>query len=523
MKPAQLAMFPGLVVRNSNGHEAPPPRSKSKAGDTTPVSKWRMAGGVLLIALALTAGPCAAATLSRQEVAAIEHGLVPRVIVAGRAQASRELHQRMKQTATPGLSVALFRAGQVIWAQGYGMAGAGRPVDVHTRFQAASISKPVTAFGVLLLVNANHLDLDRDVNDYLKTWKIPDSPLTRSQKVTIRRLLSHVAGLNVDGFSGYEASARIPDAAGVLDGKGNSPALKVEAIPGTRYSYSGGGYVVLQKLIEDQSGLSFAEYMRKRVLEPLQMDDSTFDSRPQGDVSLAHDFRGKPYPGGWHVYPELGPAGLWSTPADLAKFSQALQDAIDGAKDALLPQSLARQMIVPSGVAGGGDEYGLGLELQGSGADARYGHGGSNAGFKSEWFFFPKRKLGLVVMANAENGRVARNELIRSISNKYELGLFPPRTVTRIKVEGDKLSELTGSYRHKDEQEEVSFRMTLAGDGELALENQSNGKVNHLIAIGPDAFIDPETGEELGVVREAGTGKLQSLLYDREDTLTKVR
>lgn len=522
MKPAQFAMFPGSVVRSSNGHETPPPRSKSKAGASAPLSTWRMAGGMLLIALALAATPCAAETLSRQDVAAIEHGLVPRVIVAGQAPGPHELRQRMKQTATPGLSVALFRDGQVIWAQGYGMAGAGRPVDVHTRFQAASISKSVTAFGVLLLVNDNHLDLDRDVNDYLKTWRFPDSPLTRSEKVTIRRLLSHVAGLNVGGFPGYEASARIPDAAGVLDGKGNSPALKVEAVPGTQYSYSGGGYVVLQKLIEDQSGLPFAEYMRTRVLEPLQMDDSTFDSRPQGDVSLAHDFRGKPYPGGWHVYPELGPAGLWSTPTDLAKFSQALQGAIDGAKGALLPQSLARQMIVPSGVAGGGDEYGLGLELQGSGADARYGHGGSNAGFKSEWFFFPKRKLGLVVMTNAENGRVVRNELIRSMSNKYALGLFPPRMVTGVKIEREKLSELAGNYRNKDEQEEVSFRMSVTGDGALALENQENGKINHLIAIGPDAFIDPETGEELGVVREAGTGKLQSLLYNREDTLTKV-
>ena len=523
MKPAQFAMFPGSAVRYSSGHEAPPPRSKSKAGDAVPVSKWCIAGVVLSILLALAAGPCVAETLSRQEVAAIENGLVPRVVVTGQAQGTRELHQRLQQTATPGLSVALFRDGQVIWTQGYGMADAGRPVDVHTRFQAASISKPVTAFGVLLLVHANHLDLDRDVNDYLKTWKIPDSPLTRSEKVTIRRLLSHVAGLNNGGFPGYERSATIPDAAGVLDGKGNSPALKVETVPGTRYSYSGGGYVVLQKLIEDQSGLPFAEYMHKRVLAPLHMDDSTFDSSPQGNVSLAHDFRGKPYPGGWHVYPELGPAGLWSTPSDLAKFSQALQDAIDGAKDALLPQSLARQMIVPSRVAGGGDEYGLGLELQGSGANARYGHGGSNAGFKSEWYFFPKRKLGLVVMTNAENGRVVRNELIRSISNRYELGLLPPRMVTRIEVERDKLSALAGSYRYKDEQQEISFQATATTNGELALENQSNGKVNHLIAIGPDAFIDPETGEELGVVREAGTGKLQSLLYNREDTLTKVR
>ncbi|RUL78842.1 class A beta-lactamase-related serine hydrolase [Dyella choica] len=510
-------------VAGNDGHNPSFPKPKSEVHSRTSMAKWRRARGALSIVLALACSPCAAETLSRQDVAAIEHGLVPRVIVAGTAEGPRELHERMKQTTTPSLSVALFRGGEVIWAQGYGTAAPGHPVDVHTRFQAASISKSVTAFATLMLVDANRLDLDRDVNDYLKSWKIPASPLTRSEKVTIRRLLSHIAGLNVDGFPGYEKSAKIPDAAGVLDGKGNSPALKVEAVPGTRYSYSGGGYVVLQKLIEDQSGLSFAQYMRSRLLSPLHMDDSTFDSNPSGDVSLAYDFKGKPYPGGWHVYPELGPAGLWTTPSDLAKFSQALQDAIDGAKGALLPQSLARQMIVPSGIAGGGDGYGLGIEVQGSGKDARYGHGGSNAGFKSEWYFFPERKLGLVVMTNSENGRVVRNELMRSISNKYELGLFPPRTVTRIDIERDKLMALAGSYRYKDEDEEVPFRVTVTDEGDVTLENLGNGKVNHLMAIGSDAFIDPDTGEEASVVREAKTGKIQSLLYDREDTLTRVR
>ena len=412
--------------------------------------------------------------LSRKDVAIIENGLVPAVVLEDDAGKTYKLEDRMRQFKVPGLSVAVFDDRRIRWARGYGYANSETRelVDQHTRFQAASISKPVTAFAVLRLVLAKRLDLDRDVNDYLVKWKIPDSPFTQTQKVTIRRLLSHTAGLNVAGFAGYDASSVIPDAIGVLDGRGNSPALRVEAVPGSKYAYSGGGYVVLQQLIEDQSGVPFETYLQAQVLRPLGMNESSFDQFPRTKRSLAYDFEGKPLPGGWHVYPELAPAGLWTTPSDIARFCFGVIKALAGAKDALLPQSLAQQMVLPNGTAEGGESYGLGFELHGSGQTASFGHGGSNAGFKSELYYYPARKLGLVLMSNSENGRIPRNELARSISNRFGLGLFPPRIAKRLAVPDATLREIAGRYRLQgDEPYDVSLELV---NGDVVLWNLSN-------------------------------------------------
>ncbi len=462
-------------------------------------------------------------TLSKTDIARIENGLVPRVIFEDEVGKTYALHDRMKEFAVPGISVALFDDHHIVWAQGYGMADETRhqAVDLHTRFQAASISKPVTAFAVLTLVQAKGLDLDGDVNAYLHGWKVPQNEFTRVEKVTIRRLLSHTAGLNVSGFAGYEKSQVIPDATGVLEGKGNSPALRVEAVPGTHYSYSGGGYVVLQKLIEDQSGQSFGEYVQRNVLTPLGMTDSTFDPYPSGHVSLAYDFNGRPLPGGWHVYPELAPAGLWTTPSDIAKFCFGVVRALTGSKDALISKSLAQQMVTPSESPDGGSGYGLGFELHGKGVNASFGHGGSNAGFKSELYYFPERKIGVVLMTNSESGRVVRNELGRSISNRFGLGLFPTSVIKQFIVESGELKALIGRY--EDPQEKGTVYSAEVGDnGELLLKNLSTGKVNHLAAKARDTFIDRNTGEEISVIRKPEKSGIRGLLYNHEDELLKI-
>lgn len=468
--------------------------------------------------------PASPASLSAVEITSIETGLTPRVVLADETRKTYDINDRMALLGVPGVSVAIFDDRHVIWAKGYGSTDSRRlqRVDVHTRFQAASISKSVTAFAVMTLVQSKGLNLDRDVNDYLRTWKVPSSEPNRTEKVTIRRLLSHTAGLNVGGFAGYERTQTIPDAIGVLNGKGNSPALRVEAVPGSKYSYSGGGYVVLQKLIEDQSGMPFGRYLQQHVLTPLHMVDSTFDSYPEGNVSLAHQFDGQPFPGGWHVYPELAPAGLWTTPSDIAKFCFGMLRALSGAKGALISRSLAEQMIQPSGKPGGGDGYGLGFELRGKDATASFGHGGSNAGFKSELFYFPQRRLGVVLMTNSENGRVVRNELARAISNKFALGLFPTRTVTRIPVSADALAAIAGRYQYPGA-ENYFFDATSGPDNELVLKDLTTGKTNHLVAFDRDKFIDRYTGEGITVTRDAATGEITGLLDNDGDALLRMK
>jgi CubicO group peptidase (beta-lactamase class C family) len=466
--------------------------------------------------------PSAPTVLSTRTAEGVENGLIPRIILEGEAGRAYNLLDRMKKFNVPGVSAALFNDHEIVWARGFGSANSARyaPVDRHTRFQAASISKSVTAFAVLRLVEDKHLDLDRDVNDYLKSWKVPDSPLMQAEKVTIRRLLSHTAGLNVGGFAGYDMSDTIPDAVGVLDGKGNSPALRIDAVPGTKYSYSGGGYVVLQKLIEDQTGMAFGQYLQTRVLTPVGMRDSSFDPEPKRKMSLAHGFDGKPLHGGWHRYPELAPAGLWTTPSDIAKFSFAVLKALAGTSGALISQPLAQQMLAPSGKPDGGNGYGLGFELRGSGMNASFGHGGSNAGFKSELLFFPKRGIGMVLMTNSENGRVVRNELARSISNRFGLGIFPSRVVKPISISQDQRRAVLGVYHYAGE-DGYDLSAEPNGDSGIALKNLKSGQINHLIFIERDKLIDRDTGLAVDLLREGLDEKISGILYDGDDRLTK--
>ena len=138
----------------------------------------------------------------------------------------------MSQRHINGLSLAVIQNGR-IEARAYGVtARGGAPVTTTTLFQAGSISKPVAATAALKLVEAGKLSLDDDVNAKLKTWRVPDNALTQTQKVTLRRLLSHSAGLTVHGFPGYGVTERMPSVVEVLDGAGNTAPVRVNVEPG---------------------------------------------------------------------------------------------------------------------------------------------------------------------------------------------------------------------------------------------------------------------------------------------------
>jgi CubicO group peptidase (beta-lactamase class C family) len=208
-------------------------------------------------------------------VARVLGGLRPTVEAVGRPAVRWTLAERMAHYRVPGASVAVIADGRVAWARAAGVKAAGGStaadsVTPATLFQAASISKPVTATAALRLVDRGALALDADVNRYLTGWKVPASPLTAREKVTVRRLLSHTAGLTVHGFPGYAPDAAVPTLAQVLDGRppANTEPVRVDAVPGTLARYSGGGYVVLQQLLSDVTGQPFAALMESLVLGP---------------------------------------------------------------------------------------------------------------------------------------------------------------------------------------------------------------------------------------------------------------
>jgi len=329
---------------------------------------------------------------------------------AGRRRCT--LRAAMEHFRVPGLSLAVIHNGEVLGARAYGVAAADdpSPVSVHTRFQACSISKAVTSIGLLRLVQSGLIDLDRDVNDMLRTWQIPRNA-DWQPRISLRQLASHRGGLSVAGFPGYRATDQLPTLPEVLAGAppANTRGVRAELPPGLRFRYSGGGTTVLQQVLEDTQGVGFAALMRHLVLEPAGMTDSGFSTRCEGDVEVAsgHDWEGEVLPGRFRRYPELAAAGLWSTAADLARLVTLLEGCLDGSGD-LLESALARSTIVRplAQITGSGlfDGVGVGFFLGAAGGGRYFGHAGSNAGFRCLLLGEQTQRVGLVVMTNGEDG-----------------------------------------------------------------------------------------------------------------------
>ena len=219
----------------------------------------------------------------------IANGLRPAVAIAG--EPPMKLADRMNELHVPGVSIAVIHGG-VIQACSFGSAGIidgapvrsealfqwASPVRPETLFQAGSISKPVSAVAALALAQAGKLDLDSDVNLFLKTCKIPASSYTDRSKVTLRRLLNDSAGITVHGFPGYAAGAAIPSLIDVLNGAppANSAPIVVDHEPGTLFQYSGGSYTIMQQLLIDVTGKPFPDLVEELVLKPFGMTHSSF-------------------------------------------------------------------------------------------------------------------------------------------------------------------------------------------------------------------------------------------------------
>ncbi|MBD8529833.1 MULTISPECIES: serine hydrolase [unclassified Massilia] len=247
------------------------------------------------------------------EIARVERGLGAPVVLAGAAAPSRTLADEMARLHVPGVSIALIRGGKIAWTRGYGLAYPGGPaITPDTLFQAASISKPVTAMAALRMAQEGRLALDAGIEPLLTGWKLPAAD--GAALVTPRRLLSHTAGMGVSGFPGYAANAPVPTLVQVLDGAApaNTQPVRVETAPGSAWRYSGGGYSVVQQALIDHTGQAFDVLLDETVLGPIGMRDSRFaQPLPAGllpRAALPHDEEGKPISGGPYTYPERAAA-----------------------------------------------------------------------------------------------------------------------------------------------------------------------------------------------------------------------
>ena len=322
--------------------------------------------------------------------------------------------QLMEKYGVPGTAVSLVQDGEVAWLEGYGLADRDRgvPVTADTVFQVASISKAVTSWGVMRLVESGRLELDAPVEQYLTRWHLPPSSYDASG-VTIRRLLTHSAGLSVGGYPGLDPGTQLPSLEESLSGNnGGAGEVSIIMEPGAQFSYSGGGYTLLQLIVEEVTGETFSAYMQREVLDPLGMVHSSFDWRDdlRPATAMAYSENGTLLPN--YLFTEQAAAGLYTTASDLARFVAAEMPGRSGepAGRGVLSQDTLALMFTPAVEINENLLFklqrGLGQEIQTLPDGSQLiQHAGGNRGWNSFLMANPGKAMGVVILTNSDNGR----------------------------------------------------------------------------------------------------------------------
>jgi CubicO group peptidase (beta-lactamase class C family) len=381
----------------------------------------------------------------------VESNLVGTLQITG--EPPYTIQERMAFYKIPGVSIVVIKNYHIVWAKGYGYADDSLkiPVTSGTLFQAASISKSFNAVGILKLVQEGKLNLFTDINAYLKSWKLPYDSLSGGKKITMANLLSHTAGLTVHGFDGYERGANLPSLVQILDGvkPANSPPVRAMYEPGKKSEYSGGGTTISQLIVMDITHQSYTDYMYNNVLRPLSMTNSTFSQPPLNInpslLASGYDGNGKEIRGKYHVYPEQAPAGLWTTPADIAKYIIETQLAFEGKSAKVLNQENTRLRLTPYL----DNSAALGVFITDRDSTKYFSHSGSNAGYCSQYYGSFKDGNGLVIMANSDNSGILQ-EIVNSVAKVYDFkGLLFTTVKTIVKVDDAIKQSYAGKYEIK--------------------------------------------------------------------------
>lgn len=463
--------------------------------------------------------PPAPVDANAPRISRIEGGLLPTVQIEGEV-VRRPLLERMRELEIPGLSVAVFADYQLQWARTYGVADVetGAAIGEHTLFQAGSISKSVNALAVLLAAADGTLALDRPINELLTSWKLPDNELTRATPVTLRRLLSHTAGTTVHGFPGYAVGEAVPTVQQVLDGQppANTPAIRVDLAPGTRFRYSGGGTTITQLALAERSGRPYPEILAERVLGPLGMADSTFVQPLPPDrlqqAAAGHGRDGKDIAGKRHTYPEMAAAGLWTTPSDLARFFVAVALGRAG-RSRQVPREVAEQMTTRVADVEGGAQIGLGVFLFERNGARFFGHGGADEGFQASAMASLDGGYGVIVMANSDNGSRIFDEVQRTVLAEYGWPGADP-VLVRFTLAAEQRAGFVGRYLDGQLPRVVT---DVAGKLEV---RAPFGEVSELVPLAADAVVVRESGDRL--VREASGALVRTLPGAASRTLPRM-
>lgn len=333
---------------------------------------------------------------------------------------SQSLQERMDNTIpslleennVPGLAIAIIEYNEIILKKGYGFADIENsiPVTANTGFNVGSVSKTLTAWGIMKLVETGKVDLDEPIENYLSRWKIPESEFDHT-KVTIRNILSHTAGLSVHGYPGFPPEMELPTLEQSLEGE-NGPVRENEPVklihePNTEFKYSGGGFTILQLLIEEVTGKSFSDFMEETVFAPLKMKNTGFTISTDILKSSASPYDEEGNPIYIERFTAKAAAGLHTTLNNFIVFVQAnLQE------NSILNERSISMMMEPIPVTN--NMYGLSYRLMKASSFMLAGHAGSNDGWEAAFFLHPQSDSGIVMLSN---GSLGKNVLISTLRN----------------------------------------------------------------------------------------------------------
>ena len=448
-----------------------------------------------------------------QRIERIENGMLPAVGVRGEELPRTTIWDVMDRFHVPGVSVAVINDGRLEWAKGYGAKEVrGTPVDTATLFLAGHIGQSVAAVVALKLVEDGLIGLDQNVNDHLASWQVPDNEFTTTEKVTLRRILSHTSGLSVTSVLGYSIEDALPTLEQILDSiaPATNPPIRVLYTPGSQQRYSHGGYVVLQQLFEDIMGSPYADFVHTNVLAPFGMERS-FHSQPLTATLAANAASGyKPnneqVPGRWRVYPELAALGMWTTPSDLARLTLELQRLYAGESNAVISQVLVEEMLSQQF-----ENRGLGFEVGGEGEWRFFKLEGHGNNYLSEMYAYVSRGMGAVVMTNSSNGEAVKLHSLRAIATEYGWPDYVPEEIDVVQLPVDVLEELEGRYRFRGRD-----RVLIVKQGRI-FQHSEGRREEELLALSEDQLVSISFGYRYGIDRDV-TGSITGLtliLHDR--------
>jgi CubicO group peptidase (beta-lactamase class C family) len=368
------------------------------------------------------------------------------VVIANSEDAFRTwIKSSMKKLDIPGISIAVIKDYKIAWIEGFGMADVAnaRLVTPEVLFQAGSISKPVTAMAALKSVQDGKIALHANINNFLTSWKIPSSVYTKKTGINLEKLLSHSAGINVSGFWGYSREEKVPSLLEILNGQSpaHSEPIRVVGPVGKHYEYSGGGYTIIQQALIDTWHQPFNRILEKLIFKPLNMRNSRFDQplpKSLEPVAALPYRNGQLLPDGPYIYPELAAAGLWTTPADLAKFTISIQKSLNNDPGQILSKKYAKLMtVIPksqssrektSAIIQMGLGFIIGLNKYGKGAKngSYFGHAGQNEGYRMFLLADSRKGNGVIIMTNMSPPADKPDDwkfifaIVKKIADKYQ-------------------------------------------------------------------------------------------------------